>query len=207
MEGEQPSGQGGAQGQRRSWQSGGGGEGVSAEELAEMLFKSLLSANAGLMNMVARNAVDRYAGVETGRPVGSTYYLYRTLRNLDLDAVLERLMAQAQAGAAGGSLTDLEDAWLPTSSRLASTSSAAPSRRKIRRRLVKDHGAGGPDRSVRKPLPDIDVMHAELATLHRVLQPSRKLAVRLARKRRHGRKGPLDFRATVNRPLDRRRAD
>jgi uncharacterized protein with von Willebrand factor type A (vWA) domain len=59
---------------------------------------------------------------------------------------------------------------------------------------------------VRKPLPeDIDVMHAtrdELAMLHRVLQPlSRKLAVRLARKRRHGRKGPLDFRATMRRSL------
>ena len=48
-------------------------------------------------------------------------------------------------------------------------------------------------------------MHAtreELAMLHRVLQPlSRKLAVRLARKRRHGRKGPLDFRATMRRSL------
>ena len=44
------------------------------------------------MNVVARNAVDRYAGMEPGRPVGGTYYLYRTLRNLDLDAVLERLM-------------------------------------------------------------------------------------------------------------------
>ncbi len=59
---------------------------------------------------------------------------------------------------------------------------------------------------MRKPLPeDIDVMHAtrdELAVLHRVLQPlSRKLAVRLARKRRHGRKGPLDFRATMRRSL------
>ena len=38
--------------------------------------------------------------------------------------------------------------------------------------------------------------------LHRVLHPlSRKLAVRLARKRRHGRKGPLDFRATMRRSL------
>ena len=59
---------------------------------------------------------------------------------------------------------------------------------------------------MRKPLPeDIDVMHAtrdELAVLHRALQPlSRKLAVRLARKRRHGRKGPLDFRATMRRSL------
>ena len=59
---------------------------------------------------------------------------------------------------------------------------------------------------MRKPLPeDIDVMHAtreELALLHRALHPlSRKLAVRLARKRRHGRKGPLDFRATMRRSL------
>ena len=59
---------------------------------------------------------------------------------------------------------------------------------------------------MRKPLPeDIDVMHAtrdELAALHRALHPlSRKLAVRLARKRRHGRKGPLDFRATMRRSL------
>ena len=130
-EGEQASGQGGAQGQRRSWQSGGGGEGMTPEELAEMLFKSLLSADAGLMNMVARNAVDRYAGMEPGRPVGGTYYLYRTLRNLDLDAVLERLMAQAQAGAAGGSLTDLEERLAADEFKArASTSSAAPSRRR-----------------------------------------------------------------------------
>jgi uncharacterized protein with von Willebrand factor type A (vWA) domain len=59
---------------------------------------------------------------------------------------------------------------------------------------------------VRKPLPeDLDVMHAtrdELAALHRALHPlSRKLAVRLARKRRHRRRGPLDFRATMRRSL------
>ena len=89
--GEEPdrAGQGGTGGQGRSWKGGGAGEGMTPEELAEMLFKSLLSADAGLMNVVARNAVDRYAGMEPGRPVGGTYYLYRTLRNLDLDAVLE----------------------------------------------------------------------------------------------------------------------
>ena len=205
-DGEQASGQGGAQGQRRSWQSGGGGEGMTPEELAEMLFKSLLSADAGLMNMVARNAVDRYAGMEPGRPVGGTYYLYRTLRNLDLDAVLERLMAQAQAGAAGGSLTDLEERLAADEFKARIEKFRRSVETEIRRRLVEDRGAEALARSVRKPLPeDIDVMHAtreELATLHRVLQPlSRKLAVRLARKRRHGRKGPLDFRATVRRSL------
>jgi uncharacterized protein len=205
-EGEQASGQGGAQGQGRSWRGGGGGEGMTPEELAEMLFKSLLSADAGLMNMVARNAVDRYAGMEPGRPVGGTYYLYRTLRNLDLDGVLERLMAQAQAGAAGGSLTDLEERLAADEFKARVDKFRRSVETEIRRRLVDDRGVEALARSVRKPLPeDIDVMHAtreELATLHRVLQPlSRKLAVRLARKRRHGRKGPLDFRATVRRSL------
>ena len=74
--------------------------------------------------------------------------------------------------------------------------------REIRRRLVLDRGPKALARSLRKPLPEeIEVMHAtreELAELHRALHPlSRKLAVRLTRKRRRGRKGPLDFRATI----------
>ncbi len=76
----------------------------------------------------------------------------------------------------------------------------------IRRRLVADRGSAVLAKSIRKPLPeDIDVMHAtrdELVALRKSLQPlSRKLAVRLARKRRHGRKGPLDFRSTVRHSL------
>jgi uncharacterized protein with von Willebrand factor type A (vWA) domain len=67
---------------------GGGGEALSNEELAEMLFRALLSANDAQMAALARMAVTRYAGMEPGRPVGGTYYLYRTLRNLDLDGML-----------------------------------------------------------------------------------------------------------------------
>jgi len=204
-EGEQ-AGQGAMAGQGRSWKGGGSGEGMTPEELAELLFKSLLSADAALMNVVARNAVDRYAGMEPGRPVGGTYYLYRTLRNLDLDAVLEKLMGQAQTGAAGGSLTELEERLAADEFKARIEKFRRAVETEIRRRLVEDRGAEALARSVRKPLPeDIDVMHAtreELALLHRTLQPlSRKLAVRLARKRRHGRKGPLDFRATMRRSL------
>ena len=204
--GGEQAGESATRGQGRSWKGGGSGEGMTPEELAELLFKSLMSADAGLMNVVARNAVDRYAGMEPGRPVGGTYYLYRTLRNLDLDAVLERLMGQAQAGAAGGSLTELEQRLAADEFKARIEKFRRAVETEIRRRLVEDRGAEALARSVRKPLPeDIDVMHAtreELATLHRVLQPlSRKLAVRLARKRRHGRKGPLDFRATMRRSL------
>jgi uncharacterized protein with von Willebrand factor type A (vWA) domain len=197
-------GEGGMRGRGRN--GSGGGEGMTPEELAEMLFKSLLSADTSLMNAVAQGAVDRYAGMEPGRPVGGTYYLYRTLRNLDLDGVLSKLMKQAQAGAVGGGLTDLEERLLADEYKARIEQFRRAVESEIRRRLVEDRGAEALARSVRKPLPeDIDVMHAtreELAVLQRVLQPlSRKLAVRLARKRRHGHKGPLDFRATVRRSL------
>jgi uncharacterized protein with von Willebrand factor type A (vWA) domain len=199
-------GRGGPRGEGRGWKGGGAGEGMTPEELAELLFTSLVSADTAMMNVVARNAVERYAGMEPGRPVGGTYYLYRTLRNLDLDAVMERLMAQAREGAAGGSLTDLEERLAADEYKARIEKFRRAVETEIRRRLVEDRGVEALARSVRKPLPeDIDVMHAtrdELATLHRVLHPlSRKLAVRLARKRRHGRKGPLDFRATVRRSL------
>jgi uncharacterized protein with von Willebrand factor type A (vWA) domain len=206
QDGAAGSGEGGSRGKGRSWNGAGGGEGMTPEELAELLFKSLLSSDAALMNVVARNAVDRYAGMEPGRPVGGTYYLYRTLRNLDLDAVLAKLMGQAQAGAAGDGLTNLEERLAADEYKARIEKFRRAVETEIRRRLVEDRGAEALARSVRKPLPeDIDVMHAtreELAVLHRTLQPlSRKLAVRLARKRRHGRKGPLDFRATMRRSL------
>ena len=58
---------------------------------------------------------------------------------------------------------------------------------------------------LRKPLPeDVDFMRIreEMANIREAIQPlTRKLAARLARKRKHKRKGPLDFRATVRQSL------
>ena len=55
-----------------------------------MLYRALMNADEAMMRAIARQAVQRYAGMEPGRPVGGTYYLYRTLRNLDLDGMLEQ---------------------------------------------------------------------------------------------------------------------
>jgi uncharacterized protein len=197
-----------APGQGRA--GGGGGETMTAEELADLLYRALQRGDDSLLPVVARHAVNRYAGMEPGRPVGGTYYLYRTLRNLDLDGVLERLLDAARAGTEGGpgdhGLTALEERLLADELRARVDKLRKAVEQEIRRRLVEDRGAEALARSVRKPLPeDIDVMHAtrdEMAALHRALHPlSRKLAVRLARKRRHGRRGPLDFRATMRRSL------
>ncbi|MGA3149706.1 MAG: VWA domain-containing protein, partial [Acidimicrobiales bacterium] len=209
-------------GNRRGQGRGGGGggqEGMTPEELADLLYKALLGANDAMVAAVARQAVSRYAGMEAGRPVGGTYYLYRTLRNLDLDGVLNRLVDAARAttsslnddsppepGAPMATLTSLEERLLRDEYQSRIDRLRQEIENEIRRRLVADRGSEALARSLRKPLPeDIDVMHAtrdELVALRKSLQPlSRKLAVRLARKRRHGRKGPLDFRSTMRHSL------
>ncbi|MEY2456258.1 MAG: uncharacterized protein QOK06_1352, partial [Acidimicrobiaceae bacterium] len=49
---------------------GGGGDQMTPEELAELLYRALLEGNDALMRAVARQSVRRYAGMEPGRPVG-----------------------------------------------------------------------------------------------------------------------------------------
>ena len=74
---------------------GGSLEGLTQEQLAEMLFQALAKQDRNLMRTVARQSVQRFAGMEPGRPVGGTYYLYRTLRNLNLEEVLDRLLTSS----------------------------------------------------------------------------------------------------------------
>ncbi len=197
--GEMPPGEG------QGRQGGGGGEGLTPEELAEMLYRALMNANEAQIAALARQAVARFAGMEPGRPVGGTYYLYRTLRNLDLDGVRERLMDQARRDAPQG-LTHLEERLAQDEFQSRLDRLRKEIEDEIRRKLVADRGTEALARSLRKPLPeDIDFMHAtreELASLRRAIAPlTRKLAVRLARKRRHGRKGALDFRSTMRHSL------
>lgn len=184
---------------------GGAGEGLTPEELAEMLFKSLLNGDQAMMRAMARQAVKRYAGMEPGRPVGGTYYLYRTLRNLNLEGMLEQLLQQSRDDAPDP-LTPLEERLERDEYEHRVEDFKKEVEAEIRRRLVADRGVEAMAKTLRKPLPeDIDFMHAsreEMGLLRAALQPlTRRLAVRLARKRRHGRKGALDFRNTVRHSL------
>ncbi|MFZ1062435.1 MAG: VWA domain-containing protein, partial [Acidimicrobiales bacterium] len=185
-------------------EGGGASSRMSAAELADLLFRALREGNREDLRRAAAEAVTRYAGVELGRPVGGTYYLYRTLRNLELDALEQRL---SDASLADQHTSDALSERLSRDEAHARIEQLkAEIEREIRERLVEDRGAEALAKSVRKPLPeDIDVMHAnreEMAQLERALRPlSRKLAVRLARRRRRRRRGPVDLRHTVRRSL------
>ncbi len=183
----------------------GGMESLTPEEMAQMLMQALMKGDQAMMRALARQAVQRFAGMEPGRPVGGTYYLYRTLRNLDLDGMLQKLM-DASRDEVGGELTALEERLERDEYESRIENFKKEIEAEIRRRLVADRGAEAMAKTLRKPLPeDVEFMHAsrdEMALLKKSLYPlTRKLAARLARKRRHGRKGPLDFRNTVRHSL------
>jgi len=185
--------------------SSGGMDSLTPEEIAQILMKALLNGDQALMRALAKQAVQRFAGMEPGRPVGGTYYLYRTLRNLDLDGMLDKLM-EASKQEVGGELTQLEERLERDEYQSRIEEFKKEIEAEIRRRLVADRGAEAMAKTLRKPLPeDVEFMHAsrdEMQLLKKSLYPlTRKLAARLARKRKHGRRGPLDFRNTVRHSL------
>ncbi|MCH1490146.1 MAG: VWA domain-containing protein [Ilumatobacteraceae bacterium] len=178
---------------------------LTPEEIAHLLMQALMQGDQALMKALARQAVQRFAGMEPGRPVGGTYYLYRTLRNLDLDGMLAKMADAANHGQESDA-GRLEQRLEREEFEHRITEFKAEVEAEIRRRLVADRGAEAMAKTLRKPLPeDVEFMHAsreEMVSLRKALQPlTRKLAARLARKRKHGRKGPLDFRNTVRHSL------
>lgn len=180
----------------------GGGSGSEEEWLAEALFQALRDEDPGLTQAVVRQAVSALAGMEPGRPVGGAYYLYRTLRRLDIDLIRARLLAAAHLE--GLSPLERRLALEEIDRRLAEFREAL--RTEIRRRLVGDRGREAVARTVlRPPVEEIDLTTAtgeELAQMERIVHPlTRKLASRLARRRRQGRRGRPDFRSTFRRSL------
>jgi uncharacterized protein with von Willebrand factor type A (vWA) domain len=188
--------------------SGGTGEAapaMTAAELAEALMQALREGDQAAIERLARAAVARYGGVEPGRAVGGSYYVHRTLRQLDLDGALLQLLAQPDGTPDDGG-SPLEQRLRAEEYRRRIDALKEAVEAEVRRLLVADRGAGAVAKTIRRPLPeDIDFMHAsreEVAALRRAAEPlTRKLAARLARRRRHLRRGPLDFRATVRRSL------
>jgi len=179
------------------------------EDLATRLEAALASGDPAALAEVARLAVARHAGLAAlRRPGTGGFQRYQTLHRLDLDATVARL----GAALAGGSDGD-PGAGDPLARRLAADELAGRAARlrqeveaEIHRRLVATWGAEAMAEVLRRPLPaDVELVHAsreELAELRRCLAPlARALAARLARRRRHYRRGRLDVRATVRHSL------
>ena len=62
-----------------------------------MLLDALMNMDREQLRAARGAAVARFAGMEPGRPVGGAYYLYRTLRQLDAEGLVGKMMEQARS--------------------------------------------------------------------------------------------------------------
>jgi uncharacterized protein with von Willebrand factor type A (vWA) domain len=196
--GDSPDGRG-----RQDGRGDGGGDGAfDIEALLQSLIEALQGMNEEALRRGAREAVDNLAGMEPGRPVGGTYYLYRTLRRLDMDDLESQLL---EAMMPDEELSEFDRRLLEEDIEARLEMLREEIEEEIRRRLVADRGRDAVARTLRRPLAeDVDLMHAtraELAEMEAAIGPlTRKLAARLARRRKR-RSGRLDFRRTVRKSL------
>jgi hypothetical protein len=172
-------------------------------ELREAIAEALLSGDAEALRQLVRRAVDRYGGIQPGRPVGGRYYTYRVMRRLDADELLLRLLA---ALATQDDPSAIDERISADEAQAMLNRVRGELEREVTARLVEDRGARNVASSRRLPLlEDVDLMHAtrlEIDEIERTVAPlARKLATRLSQRRRHGRKGRLDVRRTIRRSL------
>lgn len=180
-----------------------GGAGDGSNEISDAILSALLSGDRDALRRLVGTAVDMYAGMAPGRPVGGRYYAYRVLRRLDSDQLMARLLAalgEAQPE------SELEARTLRASAQDLVDQMRDEIERQITSRLVADRGAGKVAATRRIPLvEDTDLMLAtrtEIEEVERAIAPlARKLATRLSQQRRHGAKGRLDVRRTIRRSL------
>ena len=164
------------------------------------LVERLLDGDDAAMRRLAHEAVETFGRVE-GRDGAPEYFSYRVFRNINPAGILRR--ALLQAGTADDPLTQrlLTD---ELEQRLRHFREEIEA--EIRRRMVQRRGPEEVARKLVRALPeDVDffsVTADEQAEMKRAVKPlARRLATRLAVKRKRARRGRLDTRRTLRRSL------
>ena len=165
------------------------------------LIDQLMQGDDAALRAMAREAVASYGRVENADG-SQSYFAYRVYRNFNLKGLLRRLMGEA-------GIEDEDD----LVSRLMADEFEARLRRfreeidaEIRRRQVEQRGPEAIAKRAARPLPeDVDffsITADEQAHMRKAVRPlARKLATRLAVKRKRARDGQLDIRKTLRRAL------
>lgn len=183
--------------------SGAGAGAGGSDGLLDSLVEALMGGSGDQLRRLVANAVDRYAGMQPGRPVGGRYYAYRVLRRIDT----EELMARLIAALIGDGPVDGLDARIEHERAEELVQQVRDQlEQEITGRLIADRSRKQVASNRRLPLvEDVDLMHAtrtEIEDVERAIRPlARKLATRLGQRRRHGAKGRLDVRRTIRRSL------
>ncbi|MFI8191776.1 VWA domain-containing protein [Streptomyces sp. NPDC085946] len=175
-----------------------GAEPGDREDLRERLAAALAADDAALLGRLAAEAVDGLGGYGSS-PASDGWSSYQTLDRLRPQTLLARVRDDVRARGGGDGFADrlLEDEIrrrIETFRRMV----AAEARRRVAERRGRDEIA----RRAVAPSPDrVDFLFAgrdQLAELRRTVQPlARKLATRLAARRRRASRGTVDLRRTL----------
>ena len=172
------------------------------DQLRADVLGALTAGDGAAMPGLAQRAVARFGRVEDS-PTGTLYYAYPVFRALAIDAMLRRAQ---EAIDADPTVSDIE--------RTVRRDEAAASAQRLREEVARDvrrrvAAQRGPEQVARYAVPalpeDVDLLGGsaeELEQIRRAVRPlARKLAARVAMKRRRANRGALDVRRTVRHSL------
>ncbi len=170
---------------------------LSSDQIGDLLRDAIIADDVDRIRFLSRAAVFAFGGVEAGRPVGGVYYLYRVMRGLGVDSMFDEVDEEA---------APLEQAEQSRVRRRRIELLRRYLEEEIRRILVADRGAEAVAATIRKQaIEDVDLGHAtrsDLIRLQHTIRPlTRRLAARLAQRKRALEPGRLDVRRTVRKSM------
>lgn len=174
--------------------------GTTRAELVEELLAALRAGDEAALREIARRAVGRFGRLQ-GTGSREWYSNYEVLRTLDPNTLLERLQAEID----DKELSPFEVQVLRDEFERRMRSFRAAVLADTRRRVAEYRGPEAVASYAVRPLPeDLNFLSAtaDMADLRRAIRPlARKLATRIALKRRRARRGQLDIRRTIRHSL------
>ena len=178
------------------------GGSAEAEELREQLAEALAAGDSAALPGIAREAVGAFGRVESA-PSGDWFSQYQTTRALDLRGLLAQMLREIRED---DSVSDLEKQIRTDAMRTRVAVFTDELLQETRRRVAASRGADAVARyAVRPPLEELaffSMTEQDIADLRKAIRPlARKLATRVAMKRRRASRGQLDVRRTVRHAL------
>ncbi|MET8245074.1 VWA domain-containing protein [Streptomyces sp. NPDC005202] len=174
------------------------GRPAGREELRDRLADALAANDLALMEQLAIEAVDGFGGYGSS-PASEGWSAYQTLERIRPQTLLARVRASVLARSGDADFADrLLDDEIRRRIEVFRRQVAAEARRRVAERRGRDEIAR---RAVAPSADRVDFLYAgrdRLAELRRTVQPlARKLATRLAARRRRAARGTIDLRRTL----------
>ena len=161
--------------------------------LSDELFTALMVGDMAALGDIARRAVAQFGRLQNS-PSGDWYSNYQVMRALDLQSLLERFESEVQG-------TELEARLQRDEFEARVAEFRRLSLAETRRRVAEQRGPEAVARYAVSPvIEDLPFLSAtaDMTELKRAVRPlARKLATRVAMKRRRSTRGTLDIRRTV----------